>query len=56
VERETEGKARRNNCSGPSVELTETLPLVPQGRRVVRKWKAHVVESSRYEVATLLNC
>jgi hypothetical protein len=38
------------------VELTETLPLVPQGRRVVRKRKAHVVESSRYEVAALLNC
>jgi hypothetical protein len=38
------------------VELTKTLPLVPRGRRVVRKRKAHVVESSRYEVAALLNC
>jgi hypothetical protein len=56
VKRETEGKARRNNSPGPSVELTETLPLVPRGRRVVRKRKAHIVESFRYEVAALLNC
>jgi hypothetical protein len=38
------------------MELTEALPLVPRGRRVVRKRKAHVVEPSRYEVATLVNC
>jgi hypothetical protein len=29
AEREAEGKVRRNNSLGPSVELTETLPLVP---------------------------
>jgi hypothetical protein len=29
AEREAEGKARKNNSPGPSVELTETLPLVP---------------------------
>jgi hypothetical protein len=34
---EAEGEARRDNSSGPAVELTEALPLVPQGRRVVRK-------------------
>jgi hypothetical protein len=56
VEREAEGMARRNNSPGPSMELTETLPLVPQGRPVVRKRKAYVVEPSRYEVAALLNC
>jgi hypothetical protein len=56
AEREAEGEARRNNSPGPFVELTETLPSVPQGRWVVRKRKAHVVESSRYEVAALLNC
>jgi hypothetical protein len=56
VEREAEGKAKRNNSLVLSVELTETLPMVPQGRRVARKRKAHVVESSRYEVAALLNC
>jgi hypothetical protein len=56
AERETKGKARRNNSPGPSVELTETLPLVPRGHRVVHKQKAHVVESSTYEVAALLNC
>jgi hypothetical protein len=56
AEREAEGMARKNNSPGPSVELTKTLPLFPQGHRVVHKRKAHVVESSRYEVATLLNC
>jgi hypothetical protein len=55
-EEKAEGETRRNNSPGPSVELTETLPLVPQGRRVVRKRKAHVVESSKYEFAALLNC
>jgi hypothetical protein len=53
AEKETEGEARRDNSPGPAVELTETLPSVPQGRRVVRKRKAQVVESSRYEFATL---
>jgi hypothetical protein len=38
------------------VELAETLPSIPLGRRVVRKRKAHVVESSKYEFAALLNC
>jgi hypothetical protein len=56
AEEEAEGEMRRNNSPGPSVESTETLPLVPQGRRVVRKQKAHVVESTRYEFAALLNC
>jgi hypothetical protein len=56
AEREAEGEARRSNPPGPSVELAETLPLVSQGRCLVRKRKAHVVESSRYEVAALLNC
>jgi hypothetical protein len=48
VEKETEGEARRDNSSGPAVELTEALPLVPQGRRVVRKRKAQEIESSGY--------
>jgi hypothetical protein len=55
AEREAEGEARRDNSPGPSVELTETLPSVPQGRRVVCKRKAQVVESSRYEFPTLLS-
>jgi hypothetical protein len=55
VERKAKGEARRDNSPGPSVELTETLPLVPQGRRVVRKRKAQEVESSRYEYAASLN-
>jgi hypothetical protein len=38
------------------VELTEVLPLVPRGCRVVRKWSAHVVEAPRYEVAAMVNC
>jgi hypothetical protein len=56
VEKEVEGEARRDNSSGPAVELTEALPLVPQGRRVVRKRKAQEVESSRYWFAALLSC
>jgi hypothetical protein len=48
AEEETEGEARRNNPSGPAVELTGALPLVPQGRRVVRKRKAQEIESSGY--------
>jgi hypothetical protein len=56
AKRETEGKAKRNNSPGPSVELTEGLPLVLGGRRVVHKWSAHIVEAPRYEVATLMNC
>jgi hypothetical protein len=56
AERETEGKAKRNNSAGPSVELTEALPLVPRGRRVVHKRSAHAVEAPRYEVAALVNC
>jgi hypothetical protein len=52
---EAEGEARRDNSSGPAVELTEDLPLVPQGRRVVRKRKAQKIESSRYWFAGLLH-
>jgi hypothetical protein len=48
AEGETEGEARRDSSSGPAVELTEALPLVPQGRRVVRKRKAQEIESSGY--------
>jgi hypothetical protein len=48
VEKEAEGEARRDNSSRPTVELTEALPLVPQGRRLVRKRKAEAIESSRY--------
>jgi hypothetical protein len=40
---------------GPSVELAETLLSVQQGRRVVHKRKAQVVETSRYEFPTLLS-
>jgi hypothetical protein len=38
------------------MELTEALPLVPRGHRVVHKRSVHVVEASRYEVAALVNC
>jgi hypothetical protein len=55
AEKETEGEARRDNSPGPAVELTGTLPQIPQGRRVTRKRKAQVVKSSRYEFADLLN-
>jgi hypothetical protein len=48
VEKEAEGEARRDSSSEPAVELTETLPLVPQGRQLVRKWKAEAIESSGY--------
>jgi hypothetical protein len=48
VEKEAEGEARRDNSSGPAVELTEALPLVPQGHRLVCKRKAEAIESSRY--------
>jgi hypothetical protein len=55
AEREAEREARRGNSPGPSMELTDTLPLVPQGCRVVRKQKAQEVESSRYEYPALLS-
>jgi hypothetical protein len=55
AKREAEGEVRRDNSPGPFVELTETLPSVPQGRRVVRKRKAQVMESSRFEFPTLLS-
>jgi hypothetical protein len=55
AEKETEGEARRDNSPGPAVELTEALPSVPQGRRVVRKREAQVVKSSRYGFAALLS-
>jgi hypothetical protein len=53
VERVTKGKAKKNNSLESSVELTEALPLVPRGRGIVRRRKAHVVEPPRYEVAIL---
>jgi hypothetical protein len=44
AERETEGKVKKNNSPGSSVKLAKALPVVPRGRRVVRKHKAYVVE------------
>jgi hypothetical protein len=55
AEREAEREVRRGNSPGPSVELTETLPSVPQCHFVVRKRKAQEVKSSRYEYAALLS-
>jgi hypothetical protein len=52
----TEGEVRRDNSPGLAVELATALPLVPQGRRVVRKRKAQEVESSRYWFAALTSC
>jgi hypothetical protein len=54
VEKEAEEEASRGNSPGPSVELTDTLPAVLQGRWVARKRKAQEIESSRYEHAALL--
>jgi hypothetical protein len=54
VEKDAEGEARRSNSPGPAMELTEALPLVPQGRRVVRKRKAQEIESSGYWLVALL--
>jgi hypothetical protein len=51
AERVTEGKAKKNNSPGSSMELDEALPVIPQGCRIVRKRKAHIVEPPRYEVA-----
>jgi hypothetical protein len=53
AERITEGKLKKNNSPGSSLDLAEALPLVPRGRRVVHKRKAHVVEPPRYEVVVL---
>jgi hypothetical protein len=53
TERGTEGKGKKDNSPGSSVELAEALPVVPRGHRVVRKRKAHVVEPRRYEVVVL---
>jgi hypothetical protein len=50
----TEGEVRGDNSPGPTVELAAALPLVPPGRRVVRKRKALEVESPRYWLAVLL--
>jgi hypothetical protein len=55
AEKEAEEEAGRGNSPGPSVELTDALPAVPQGHRVMRKLKAQEVESSRYEHAALLS-
>jgi hypothetical protein len=43
-----EGGPRRDNSSEQSVELTDALPLVPKGQRLVRKRKAQEVETARY--------
>jgi hypothetical protein len=43
---EAEGERRPDNPSEQSVELIGTLPLVPQGRRLVRKRKAQELESA----------
>jgi hypothetical protein len=56
AEKAAEGKANKNNSSGSFVELVGALPSVPRGRRVVRKRKANVVESTRYVTAVLWNC
>jgi hypothetical protein len=56
VDKEAEGEARRNDSPGPAMELTEALPLVPQGCWVVCKRKAQELESSRYYLAALLYC
>jgi hypothetical protein len=55
AEKGAKGKASRGNSPGPSVELADTLPAVPQGHRVVRKRKAQEVGSTRYEYADLLS-
>jgi hypothetical protein len=48
AEAEAEGEARRDNSSEPIMELADALPLMPQGRRIVRKRKAQEIESSGY--------
>jgi hypothetical protein len=53
AEEEAKGEARRDNSSEPVVELADALPLVPQGRRIVRKRKVQEIESSGY---LLLSC
>jgi hypothetical protein len=53
AEKATEGKVNKNNSPGSSVELVESLPSVPQGRWVVRKRKANIVEPTRYGAAVL---
>jgi hypothetical protein len=53
---EAEEETRLDNPSEPIVGLTGALPLVPQGRRIVRKWKAQEVESSGYLLFALLYC
>jgi hypothetical protein len=56
VEKAAKGKANKNNSPGSSMELVEALPSVPRGCRVVRKCKANIVKSTRYETAVLWNC
>jgi hypothetical protein len=48
AEEEAEGEAQWDNSSEPVVELADALPLVPQGQRTVRKWKAQEIKSSGY--------
>jgi hypothetical protein len=42
----TEGETRRDNSSEQSVELTGTLPPMPQGHRLARKRKVQGLEST----------
>jgi hypothetical protein len=41
-----EGEARQDDSSEQGVEMTGALPLVPQGRRLVRKRKAQELETT----------
>jgi hypothetical protein len=56
AEKAAEGKVNKKNSPGSSMELVEALPSVPRGRRVVRKCKANVVQSTRYGTDVLWNC
>jgi hypothetical protein len=55
AEKEAEEETSRGNSPRLSVELADTLPAVPQGRRVACKRKTQEIESSRYEHAALLS-
>lgn len=47
-------KAGKDNSSCASVELVETLPAIPCGRRVVRKCKASLAKAARYVTQAFL--